>query len=721
MSNYEYIKKVLIDKINNKDTNKEGKLITKEEKDFHIETVKNLDAKGLSLFYYNTELEDKRIYKKYPVDIETFMHDDYYLGKIYHGNIFPLWENLLKEVHPAPLINKYDEVIISCSTRGGKSTVSAISMLYEIYKLLCMVDPAQYYIQKSTGRLVFGLLSFSEDNIKKYAKDIENGLTISPFFQEHVPKDLAMSSITKGGTHITDNIILSAGSDENRITGGDLFCCVADEINIKPKNTSEDDFVERRIKMWDEVIDRKSGTLSKAPAMSGIVWMISSPTEESDVINERINIVNKSKLPRVKILDNISRWVARDEIPEGMKDWNPDKELPEDVFEFYLGSDTKDPRVLEDVPDRENYVWGEVLDWGIDFITYESGTILLVPCKDSRDGGLKNWAIESTVHFIRNICGRRTSSDMALFNSVSIFEKVFKEENTLFSKDILTINFMEGKQFNFEDYLLLPEYFKNCKNKNCYRYIHLDIGTKRDKFGLTSVYSNMVKFKSENNKIEINKRMYFVDFCLGIVATPGCEVDIIRVFEFLYGIKKLGYPIKKITTDSHQGILSVQHIKRNGVDSEILSVERTKDPYYNLKSLMLTQSLIGQKNEILVKELGGLRDYEEKIDKGKGYTDDLCGSLAGALFSCTLDKHGFKTSDEIMDDIISYQNNHKSRLNKLDITEIIDIINNPNKLDPKENLNRLGDINRLNIANKYYIDNNENKNNIKRKGIGYGY
>ena len=721
MANYNHIKKVLIDKINNKSTNKEGKLITREEKDFHIETVKNMDAKDLSYYYYVKELEGRKIYKEYPVDIETFINDDYYLGKIYHGNIFPIWEKLLKEVHPAPLITAYDEIIISAGTRSGKSTSSAISMLYEIYKLLCMVDPAGYFINKSSGRLVFGLLSFSEDNIKKYVKDIENGLTISPFFQEYVPKDLAMSNITKGGTHITDNIIISAGSDESRITGGDLFCCVADEINIKPKNTSMDNFVENRIKMWEEVIDRKSGTLSKAPAMSGIVWLVSSPTEETDIINERIASVTKSKTPRVKILDNIARWVARDEVPEGMKDWNPDKDIPSDVFEFYLGSDTKDPRVLEDVPDRENYVWGEVLDWGIDFVKYESGIVIMAPRINPKGEDYKSWAIDSTIKFIRDISGRRTSSDMAFFTSVSIFEKVFKEDNDIFSKNILTINFMEGKQFDFEDYLLNKDYFNSCKKKNCYRYIHLDIGTKRDRFGLSSVYSDIVKLKSDNNKIEVNKRMYFVDFCLGIVASPGCEVDIIKVFEFLYAAKKAGYPIKKITTDSHQGILSVQHIKRHGVNSEILSVERTKDPYYNLRGLMLTQSLLGYKNDILVKELGGLRDYEEKIDKGKGYTDDLCGSLAGALFSCTSDKHGFKTSDEVMDDIIMAQTNYQNKSNKLNINEIMDVINNINSLDSMGNFNRLGGLNSLNISNTSYENNpNSNKDN-KRKGLGYGF
>lgn len=536
---------------------------------------------------------------------------------------------------------------------SGKSTSSAVSMLYEIYKLLCMVDPAGFYLGKSTGRLVFGLLSFSEDNIKKYVKDIENGLTMSPFFKEHVTKDLSMSNITKGGTHITDNIILSAGSSESRITGGDLFCCIADEANIKPKNAAEEDFVEKRIKMWEEVLLRKSSTLSKAPAMSGIVWMVSSPTENRDVINERIYLVHKNNIKGVKILDNVSTWVARNEILE-------------DTFDFYLGSDTKDPIILDDTVDRSNYVYGNILEQGIDYTKYESGTILHVPFTNLKgEEDYLSWFRESTVKAIRDIAGRRTSSDTALFGSVGIFSRVFSKENDIFSKDVLTINFMEGRQFSFGDYLLNKEYFSNPNSKNCFRYLHLDIASKKDMFGLASVYSDILKFRADNGA-EISKRMYFVDFCLGIGASSGCEVDIIKVLEFLYDIKKQGYPIKIITTDSHQGILARQHIKSHGIETKYLSLELSKDPYYNLKNTVLTESLIGYKNPLLIKELGGLREYDSKIGKSKGYTDDLSDSLAGALYSCMLDRHGFKTSNDVMDNIIAAQNNSLSSMSTIE-------------------------------------------------------
>ena len=315
------------------------------------------------------------------------------------------------------------------------------------------------------------------------------------------------------------------------------------------------------------------------------------------------------------------------------------------------------------------------------------------------------------MHAIRNIAGRRTTSDLSLFSSVSVFEKAFKKDNDIFAKDILTVNFMEGKQFALEDYLIDKDYFKNPTSKNCYRYIHLDIASRKDRFGLSSVYSDMVSFKS-NEGLKINKRMYFIDFCVGIVASSGCEVDIIKVFEFLYNAKKAGYPIKLITTDSHQGILARQHIKSHGVNSKLLSVETSKEPYYNLKTTLLTESLIGYKNEVLVKELKGLREYDNKIGKSKGCTDDLSDSLAGALYSCMLDKHHFKTSSDALDNIIKVQ----SKVNPNQISNISDMItrlNGGGELDQ-------GSLQQLGIFQQDYLQ-NDNSNKNRRNNIGLGF
>ncbi|MFW6311008.1 MAG: hypothetical protein ACOC1K_02110 [Nanoarchaeota archaeon] len=668
----------------------ENKQLPKREKQTHIETIKGLNESDLSYILYETT-ELKEVYKEYPVDIETFIDDDHYLGSIYRNNLFPTWRKLLIEVYPAPLITRYDEVILSVATRGGKSTCAAISMLYEIYKLMCMKDPALYFLGKSTGRLIIALLSYSEDQVKKsLVKDISKALTSSPFFIDNRSKDLSISNMTKGGMEITDNIVISAGSDVSRITGGDLYSSALDEANICPKNISEEELVERRMDLYNEMLDRKSSTLSKAPVMSGITWMISSPTEERDVINERIYEVRANGVERVKILDNLSRWVARNDVIES-------------TFDFFLGSDTKDPKVLEDESDFDSI--GIVKDSKEYYQLKEEDKIIEVPDTSEYRNKFKT----DTLFAIRNIAGRRTSSDLAFFPSVSIFNKVFYKTQDIFSKDILTINFSEENEFPFDKYLLKKDYFKNPDRKYCYRYIHLDIAWKTDFFGLASVYSDMVNFKSKEG-IELRKRVFYTDFCLGVQPSKGERVDILEVLKFVYSLRKMGYPIKKVTTDSQQGELARQIITKAKVLTEYLSTDTSREPYLNLKNVIQEGLLVGYKNPPLIKDLRNLRDFGKKITKpkGKGYSDDMSNALAGALHSCLMDKDGFKTSVDTINSLMNYQHDLSSISHNV---RLIETMNDPDKLMEAMNNNSSGN---LVLGDDVILPNYENDGKLGR-------
>jgi hypothetical protein len=146
--------------------------------------------------------------------------------------------------------------------------------------------------------------------------------------------------------------------------------------------------------------------------------------------------------------------------------------------------------------------------------------------------------------------------------------------------------------------------------------------------------------------------MYFVDFCLGVTAKNKESVDILKVLEFVYSLKEKGYPLKICSTDSHQGELARQIIAKKGkVKTEYLSMEKDKAPYLFLKNTILSGCLEGYKNPTLMRELRGLRESQKKIEKGKGYTDDMSDALAGALWMCSQDKF-YKKNNEAISDII---------------------------------------------------------------------
>lgn len=575
------------------------------------------------------ELIGKSIYRTCPVDMNTFMQDPYFLGTIYGDSIFPVWKKLLPEIYPAPLCKAYEEIILSTATRAGKSTLIAISFAYEIMLMLCMINPAKTLLGKMSGSLVMAILS--KDNqtaVSQVATDLYKILTLSPYFQSIIEGDLPFSNIEKKGVQVTDSVLLKAGSSLATLVGADLFACCLDEANIGTTKIAAEKLVETRLQLWQHAIDRRKATLDKAPAGTGIMLITSSPTEENDVIKARIDQVRNSGIPNVRIVDNLARWEARGTHAT-------------ETFDFFIGSDTKDPCLLEDVPDL--------------ILTPEEAKerVFKIPRTIEYLDAFRNEPIRA----IQEMLGRRTNPENSFFRSVSAFERVFYKDNDIFSKDeiFLTLN----GNIDLSDCLIDKEYFMHPHDPECYRYIHLDIASKQDRFGMASVYSKRVKFNSEEG-IETSKRMYFVDFCLGLKARGGDAVDILKALDFIYQIKKQGYPVKLVTTDSHQGELSRQYLQKisnRTVKTDYQSVEKTKDAYFNLKNAILTEALVGYKNPILTKELKNLRETEKRVQKptGNNYSDDMSDALAGALYSCTVDKYYMKTNESVTDLITQFK------------------------------------------------------------------
>ena len=590
--------------------------------------------------YVIYEIVGKELYKEPPVDIETFIHDPYFLGSIYSTIIFPLWEKVLKEIYPAPFCKRYNEALLSCATRAGKSTTIIISALYELHLLLCMISPSKTLGLKDSANITFVLLS--KDNptaCSQLGEDIHKGLTLSPYFRDVITNNLSFSALDKKGVQITNNILLKAGSTVNVITGTDLIFGCLDEANMPSPKIAAENLTEVRTKLYTAMVDRRNATFSKAPALTGMIWLTSSPMDEGDVIGERINLIKDNDVKNVFILDNIPRWEARNEYSD-------------DTFDFFLGSNTQDPCIIEETD--------------IDINELAPDKIIHVPRTTEY---LPRLAIQE-------IAGRRTVAENAFFNSVSVFREVFAKENNIFRKDDLRVSV--DSMTDIQDYLYDKEYFKHPENPNCFRYIHLDMAEKKDRFGIASVYCNMVNYTSEEGEV-IRKRKYYIDFCIGVSSNGKTAVDLLKVLEFIYGLKKDGYPVKKVSTDSHQGELARQILRRHGVTTEYQSVEKDKDAYYFLKNLILTKTLVGFKNPLLTSELAGLRETNKRIEKSKSTTDDLSDALAGACFLASQDPM-FQDHNEAITELLNSGKNvagtsieHNRAINNFDVTKFNDI------------------------------------------------
>ena len=169
--------------------------------DYFLQEFDKLTEQEKSEIIY--EMVGKEIYKENPVNIDTFIDDPYFLGEVY-DNVFPIWREMQREIYPAPFCKKYDQVILSCGTRAGKTVMIAITLSYEIYLLTCIINPTKVF---SVANIVIALLSKDASTaISQIGAEIYKILTQSPYFKDTVRDRLSFSKLDKDGVKITDDI-----------------------------------------------------------------------------------------------------------------------------------------------------------------------------------------------------------------------------------------------------------------------------------------------------------------------------------------------------------------------------------------------------------------------------------------------------------------------------------------------------------------------------------
>ena len=90
-------------------------------------------------------------FEEIPVDIETFITDDRYLGKAWKDaggklKLYPFWMERLKELFPSNLETAYNTFLESGARGIGKSEIACGCVCpYLMYRVMCMKNPLEFF------------------------------------------------------------------------------------------------------------------------------------------------------------------------------------------------------------------------------------------------------------------------------------------------------------------------------------------------------------------------------------------------------------------------------------------------------------------------------------------------------------------------------------------------------------------------------------------------
>lgn len=168
-------------------------------------------------------------YEEIPVDIDTFIENDYYIGKVTQQGttIYPYWREKLRQIFDPN--NNFNEIIFTGAIGLGKTTIAITAMAYILYQLLCLKNPQKFYGLQGNSKIVLAFFNVNLDLSYGVAfKKLQSMLLESPWFLEH---GTVVGREEKNKRYYPDKgIEFKVGSQDTHGLGQDIFCVTGDTI-----------------------------------------------------------------------------------------------------------------------------------------------------------------------------------------------------------------------------------------------------------------------------------------------------------------------------------------------------------------------------------------------------------------------------------------------------------------------------------------------------------
>lgn len=378
---------------------------------------------------------------------------------------------------------------------------------------------------------------------------------------------------------------------------------------------------------FNSILARQESRFLADGKSSGRIWIDSSEKDTGSILNE---LCDKYRDKPGVIIDAGPLWEIRP--------WNYGVNHENkfcDFFYVYKGSD-REPASFINMNDT-NQIARLAND--------EPNSILVVP----EEHRIRFEAdIEEA---LRDLGGVATASKYRLFRNMKMLIKAF--QGMPLYDDVIELDF-----YNQSDQIInhckLPQYFDHLPSPNSMRYIHVDIGVSGDKLGFAMTYISGrkdVEVQKDITNINTNKTVdsmitTITELAFSIKNKAGQQVPLNKVRVFIKWLKDKGVLIGGVSSDSFQSASMLQEMKLIGIESSVISVDRTSDPYIYLRNSIYEGRSILPSNNLLRKELENLEispdgskvDHPDVFPGGievgsKDVADAVCMAYDTKLFS----------------------------------------------------------------------------------------
>lgn len=597
---------------------------TLEEQTYLIRILEELERFGYSDTYEDIWLSD---YTTIPVDIDTFLTDNRYLGLTNRQGaaVYPTWRSDLRTVFSAG--NKYTEWILTGATRTGKSSTAVTAVIYMLYKLMCLRDPQEFFGKKDVSKFSILFFNITKDLASGVSyREFNDTLKRSPWFNHHgtfSKSERKYYYIPEG-----DKILVDFGSDGSHALGTQIYTAIMDECNFSQAGVK--DYNKAKAKMQDTyntIKARVGGTFKHGGEIFGKIFAVSSKRSDSDFIETY----------KQQQLDAGREDIYVSDRPQ----WDV---LPPDTFSpdtFYIAVGDRHQRGFV-VPDNQTFP--EAL---ADLQSH--GFMILQPPVDMKSDFLADFHIA-----LRDLAGIAVVGSMSFITQESIEVCINYNRRNPFYLDILQIGTKDT--YSIEEFFHVETVIDYSKKYPV--YIHIDLSLSGDRTGISGVAVTGRKDMMGEDGKKISQPLYTHVFSIALEAPRGDKIPYAKITEFLCWLRRIGFDIQGISRDQYQSEYLAQLLEAQGFDVDLISVDRTPDPYLGFRSVLLEQRIDMLDVKLLQDELVHLqRDATTgKVDHMVGKSKDVADSIAGAIWNAMKKNPGISLQSRTISSAIAAVN-----------------------------------------------------------------
>lgn len=556
--------------------------------------------------------------RQYPVDIETFLFDDRFIG-IPRKDIYPEVLKHLKRINNPDgerVASKYTEVVLTGGIGTAKTTIALYTNAYQLYILSCFKHPQTTFGQDSMSEIIFVFQSVTG----KVAKDLDYGrfralLSKSHYFTKEWPFQKDIESELRFPDRI---YVRPVSGDAEGTIGQNVFGGFIDEVNFMDvtqdsKRSHDQGEYNQALVIYNSIARRRESRFMQQGNVPGILCLGSSKNYPGEFTDQKIEEAKKN--PAIYIYEK-RVW--------DIKPW----EFSGVTFDLFIGDATRQPRVLE----KEDMKF---------FPPEDRHLIMKIPIEYKLKFEI------DIMNSLREIAGVSTRATHPFMQRTDLVAAAFGKHQNIFSRP----------EVDFQ-HTMLKIYPKRIVANKEPRFAHIDLGVVSDSAGL--VIGHVKKFMDIDRGGGLIERLpvIHIDGVLRVRPPKGGEINFDKIRNILYTLRNLGMPIRWVTLDSFQSVDTIQLLKQKGFASGRQSMDLTMLPYDFTKGALYDGRLALPEHETLQTELVSLEKIAKKniVDHPPNGSKDVADALAGVVYGLTMRREiwarfGVTVNEALLDQI----------------------------------------------------------------------